>query len=61
VAAAVLANWCKSCSNYAEVTAKVAPKKAKLAEVQVVVKQLQSELDVKNRELQKVKDAVAEL
>ena len=61
VAAAVLCTWCISCSRYQAVTAKVAPKKAKLAEVTVVLKEAQAELQIKLNDLQKVKDAVASL
>ena len=39
VAAAVLCGWCRSCSSYQFVTAKVAPKKAKLKEVQAILKE----------------------
>lgn len=61
VAAAALATWASACSKYAIVTKKVAPKKAKYAEVMGILKQAQSELKVKLDALQEVKDAVAKL
>jgi dynein heavy chain len=61
VAAAVLCGWCRSCSSYQIVTAKVAPKKAKLAEVKAILKEAQAELDIKLSEVKEVKDKVAAL
>jgi dynein heavy chain len=44
VAAAALATWASACSKYAIVTKKVAPKKAKYAEVMEILKKAKSEL-----------------
>jgi len=60
-AAAALAIWASACSKYAIVTKKVAPKKAKYAEVMGVLKQAKGELQVKLDSLQEVKDKVAAL
>lgn len=61
VAASALCTWAIASSKYQAVTKKVAPKKAKHAEVTAVLKEAQAELQIKLDEVQKVKDAVAKL
>lgn len=60
-AAAALCTWCRACSSYQLVVKKVAPKKAKLAEVTAILNEAQAELQVKLDEVQEVKDKVAKL
>lgn len=61
VAASALCTWAIASSRYQAVTKRVAPKKAKHAEVTAVLKEAQAELQIKLDEVQKVKDAVAKL
>lgn len=61
VAAASLCTWANACSRYAEVVKKVAPKKARLAEVTEILNSAQAELSVKQKAVQEVKDQVAKL
>lgn len=60
-AAATLCLWAGACSKYAIVTKKVAPKKAKHAEVTKVLKEAQAELKIKLDQVAVVKEAVAKL
>ena len=61
IAASALCTWANACSKYQMVTKKVAPKKAKLAEVTVVLNEAQAELKIKLDMVQNVKDQVAKL
>jgi dynein heavy chain len=56
LAASALCTWANACSKYQLVVKKVAPKKAKLAEVTEVLNEAQAELKIKLDEVQKVKD-----
>ena len=61
VAAASLCKWAGASSKYQMVTKKVAPKKAKLAEVTAILNEKQAELDIKMAMVKEVKDKVAAL
>ena len=61
VAAAALCVWCIACSRYQIVVKKVAPKKAKFAEVTEILKTAQADLQVKLDKVAKVKAEVAKL
>lgn len=60
-AAASLCVWAIACEKYAVVVKKVAPKKAKLAEVTIILNEAKAELKIKLDEVQAVKDKVAKL
>jgi dynein heavy chain len=61
IAAAALCVWAVACSKFQVVTKKVAPKKAKYAEVTAVLKSAQDELKIKLDGVQVIKDQVAKL
>jgi dynein heavy chain len=61
VSASALCTWAKAVSKYQIIVKKVAPKKAKLAEVKGVLSSAQAELKVKLDDVQLVKDTVAKL
>jgi len=61
IAAAALCVWCRACSSYQHVVKKVAPKKAKFAEVTEILNRAQATLQVKLDKVAKVKAEVAKL
>ena len=61
VSAAALCTWAKAVSRYQIVVKKVAPKKAKLAEVKGILSSAQAELKVKQDSVAEVKATVAKL
>lgn len=61
VSAAALCTWAKAVSSYQIVVKKVAPKKAKLAEVKAILASAQAELKVKQDSVAEVKATVAKL